>query len=177
MYSRYKHFFVFSNRKLSFPFFLFAFPLPLTLSSFPLLPVHGLLARFDDVVDLRDGRLLQIERVWHGNVRSAYPLDWGIEGVEDNVVLHAHGCDLGADAALGPTVLDRHDAARLLDGGENRIPVEGSDGPEVDDLRVDPLGRELLRSLQRKSHPPAERDDGDVASLLRVVCWGCEWLE
>ena len=175
MYSRY-NIFLFSQIAILPLLFVCFSSLPY-LSSFPLLPVHGLLARFDDVVDLRDGRLLQIERVWHGNVRSAYPLDWGVEGVEDDVVLHAHGGDLGADAALGPTVLDRHDAAGLLDGGEDRVPVEGSDGPEVDDLRIDPLGRELLRSLQRKSHPPAERDDGDVASLLRVVGWSCEWLE
>ncbi len=72
--------------------------------------------------------------------------------------------DLGADPERPEGLVDDQETARFGHRLADRFDVERGDRPRVDQLDGDPLGRQLLRDLERSPCHQGQGDDGHVAS-------------
>ena len=80
-------------------------------------------------------------------------------------MLH-HGCgELGADAGIGPALLDRYQPVGLLHGLDDRVDVERPDRAKVDDFGLDPLLRQFLRRLECDPHLARKGGDGHAIAF------------
>src|SRR6202158_877756 len=115
-----------------------------------------------DVLDLRHDGLLEMLRVRDRRLETGEPPWRAIKMVE--VFL---GDDRGDLAAI-PTALDRlmHDeqAMRLADRSEHRVAVERHQAAQVDDLRLDALGREPRCRFEGEQHLARPRHDREIGT-------------
>src|SRR5712691_10406709 len=125
-------------------------------------PTDHLARQLLDVLAGWDRCLLQRQAVRHRHLRAAQPADRGVQVVEA-ALLHA-GRDLRGDAVRRPAFLDHHAAAGAANGLDDRRPVDGADGAQVDDLGVDVLLLELLGGLVREDGQPRHADDRDIGA-------------
>src|SRR5438093_4249330 len=103
-------------------------------------------------------------RVWDRGLEAGEPAWRGVEVVEGLLG------DDRRDLASVPTALDRlvHDeqTVRLADRGEHRVAIQWNEAADIDDLRLDAVGRELLGRLEREqdlARPGHDRELGTGA--------------
>lgn len=86
--------------------------------------------------------------------------------VVKGVRFHDLGSNLGTHAVHGPTTLDSDEAVGLLDGADDGVNVERTDGAKIDDLDG---GNALLfkafSGLNGEADGPRVGDDGEVGAL------------
>src|SRR5439155_3966776 len=87
-----------------------------------------------DVLRGRDRRLLQRKAVRHRNLRAAEAQDGRVQVVEA-ALLDARG-ELGGGAVGRPALFDHHRTRRALNRLDDRIPVDGLNGAQVDAIGV-----------------------------------------
>ena len=120
----------------------------------------------DDLVGARQIGVLERRAERDRGERRAHARDRRVQEVEGR---GAHlGGDLGAEAAVLDGLVRDHEAARALDGRDDRVQVERDERARVDHLGLDAvLGREAIGGRERVVHQPRERDDRDVAALAQ----------
>mmetsp|Transcript_1363 Transcript_1363/g.3497 ORF Transcript_1363/g.3497 Transcript_1363/m.3497 type:complete len:405 (-) Transcript_1363:77-1291(-) len=118
----------------------------------------------DDVLDLREGGLLERGGVGHGDVGAGDAFDGRVEVIE-GVGLHDNGADLRPDAALRPAFFDGDDAVRFLGRVDDGLAVEGPEGAEVEHFAGDALGGEDVGGLHAEADHLGEGHEGDVRAL------------
>ena len=104
----------------------------------------------------------------HGRERRrrelrADALDRRVEPVER--LLLDDGRHLGAEAHPRDGLVRDDEPVRLLDGGDDRLLVEGLERPRVDDLDRDAVLLGLVGGLQRLVHERTGRHDRDIRPL------------
>eukprot|EP00053_Salpingoeca_punica_P008562 m.76658 g.76658 ORF g.76658 m.76658 type:complete len:418 (+) comp14651_c0_seq1:227-1480(+) len=129
-----------------------------------LLDVEHVLDCVDDVEGLREAELLDGLGIGGGQVGTGHAQRRGVQVVKGLALADA-GKDLGADAALGPAVLDGDEAVGLLDGLDDGLGVHGPQGAQVDDLAADAEGLELLGGRKAGAHGIAVRHQRHVGAL------------
>lgn len=111
----------------------------------------------------REAHLLQLLGVGSGHLRAGDPDRGSLQVVEAE--LAGESDQLGADAEAGETALDGHHDAGLLNGADDGLYVEGLDGAEVNDFRLDAvLGLELLGGGEGLADTAGEGDHGEVGT-------------
>src|SRR5262249_7237937 len=99
----------------------------------------------DDVVDLRDERLLEWRREGHWTIRRGDAADGRVEVLER--LLGDRRRDLGAEASGARVLVQDEDLRRLPRARQHRVPVPRDDRAEVDDLDGDAVLLEPVRRL------------------------------
>src|ERR671915_403997 len=136
----------------------------LAIGSSPLDVAEGGYSGLHHVLLVRECGLLERLGIGHGNVGACHALHGGVEPVE-RLLLDQRG-EVGAHAAVRPTLLDDHGAVGLLDGLEDGVEVERAQGAGIDPLRLDlVLLGELLGRLCGGDRPARDADDGHVVAL------------
>src|SRR5229473_316432 len=115
-----------------------------------------------DVLARGDGRLLQRQAVRHRHLGAAQAAHRGVQVVEASL-LHA-GRQLSGDSVRRPAFLDHHASARFAHRLHDRLPVDGADRAEVDDLGVDVLFLELLGRLECEDRHPGHANHSHVST-------------
>src|SRR5438445_984004 len=133
------------------------------MSGIDVFPTDHLARQLLDVLAGRNRRLLKRQAVRHRHLRAAQPAYRGVQVVEA-ALLHP-GRNLRGHAIRRPAFLDDHAPAGAADGLDDRRPVDGADGAQVDDLGVNVLILELLGRLGRQYGHPRDADDRDIGAL------------
>ena len=134
-------------------------------------PTHFLVNHLDKLKKLsgvvldkslsREGHLLETLGVGGRDISTSDTLGRSIEVIES--VLDSERDNLGTDAVGGETGLDRHQAAGLLDGGNDGVKVKRLDGAQVEHLDLDAvLLLERLGGDNRLAHAARHGHDGQV---------------
>src|SRR5215207_2433085 len=114
----------------------------------------------------REGRELQVPRVWRRNLRPANPLHRGVQIIESPVLDNRRY--LARYPEPPPLLLHRHGPVRLLDRLDDGVLVERPYGPEVYDLGADAVF--LLQRVgrpQAQVHLPPVGDERNVRAVAR----------
>lgn len=115
----------------------------------------------DDGVLLGEGHVLEAKGVRSGDLSTGDTDSGGSQVVE--TVLHGQSKDLGGNTEHGVAGLDGHQAASLLERGNDGLNIEGLDGAQVDNLGLDAvLLLELGGGSQGLADAAGEGDDGQV---------------
>src|SRR5215204_1948528 len=114
----------------------------------------------------REGRELQVSRVWRRDLRPANPLHRGLYTIESPVLDNRRY--LARYPEPPPLLLHRHGPVRLLDRLDDGVLVERPYGPEVYDLGADAVF--LLQRVgrpQAQVHLPPVGDERNVRAVAR----------
>ena len=106
--------------------------------------------------------MFQVLRVGKRDVFVALALDRSVEVIKGEALDPVH--NLRAHAAIGPSVIGDHRAVGPTDALQNGSFVQGTEGSQVDDLRID-------RALSLDD-PSSLAWDGLMADLYRGHPWG-----
>ncbi len=84
--------------------------------------------------------------------------------------LRDHGGDLGPEPEGLDRIVGDDEPVRLRHRGQDRLPVERRQRSQVDDLGIDPLGRQLRRGGQRPRNHASDRHNRRVGPAASNLC-------
>ena len=102
--------------------------------------------RRDDLLRLRQGRLLEVFGIVDRDLHGADPGDRRVQFIEG--LLDDPGADLGGQTSGVPGLVDHHHPVRLAHRRHDRRVIQRPQHPQIDDLAIDPGRGQPLGCIQ-----------------------------